>query len=305
MNTAGIWRRLGAFVVDGVLLGVVGVLAGVVFYEDFVSLGGWGRLIGFAVALAYLGVMNSRLGAGQTLGKRLFKLRVVGADGAPLPLRKALLRSLVLAVPWFLNGAPFPADLLASPLLYVLSLAIFGLGGAILYLLFFNRGTRQSLHDLLAGSYVVNADATAPIAKTPLWRTHAMVVGVILAAATLAPFITSRLATQEPFVALMKVFNALNAEPGIVRATVSEGWTSGGGEQTTYLLINAFLDTPDIQDARLAQRLARVAIANDTTVLDLQIVQVVLIYGYDIGIAAAHRSQAYRYPPKEWITAGQ
>jgi uncharacterized RDD family membrane protein YckC len=305
MNTAGIWRRLGAFMIDGVLLGVVGILAGVVFYEDFVRLGGWGRLIGLALVLAYFGLLNSRLGGGQTLGKRLLKIRVVGADGSPLPLPKALLRTVVLAIPWFLNGAPFPADLLASPLIYVLSLAIFGLGGAILYLLFFNRGTRQSLHDLLVGSFVVNADATTAIEKVPLWRTHAMVVGAVLAAAALAPFITSRLASQEPFAALMKVFNALNAEPGIVRATVSEGWTSSGEQDTSYLLINAFLDRPGIEDARLAQRLARVAIANDPTVLDLQIVQVVLIYGYDIGIAAAHRSQAYRYPPKEWITAGQ
>ncbi len=84
-----------------------------------------------------------------------------------------------------------------------------------------------------------------------------------------------------------------------------KGWTSDGEQRTTYLLIEAFLDAPKIGDAHLAQRLARIAIANDPTVLDLNLVQVVLIYGYDIGISAAHRSQIYRYPPKEWITAGQ
>ncbi len=61
---------------------------------------------------------------------------MVAANGAPLPLPKSLLRVLVLAVPWFLNGAPFPADLLTSPLIYLLSLAIFGLGASILYLFF-------------------------------------------------------------------------------------------------------------------------------------------------------------------------
>jgi hypothetical protein len=161
------------------------------------------------------------------------------------------------------------------------------------------------LHDLIAGSYVVPAGAPAAIVNAPLRRAHAIVVGLLFAAAALAPFVTSRLASEEPFAALMKVFNALNAEPGVVRATVSDGWTSNGAGRTTDLLINAFLDEPRLEDARLAQRLARVAIANDPTLLDRQILQVVLIYGYDIGIASAHRSQAYRYPPKEWITAGQ
>jgi hypothetical protein len=255
--------------------------------------------------MTYFGLLNSRIGRGQTLGKRIFKIRVVGTDGAPLPLPRALLRIAVMAVPWFLNGAPFTAALLASPLIYLLSLAIFGLGSAMLYLVVFNRSTRQSLHDLVVDSYVVDAAATAPIVEAPLGRTHAAVVGILLAAAALAPLITSRLASQEPFAALMKVFNAVNEEPGIVRATVSEGWTTSGEHKTSYLLINAFIDAPKIQDARLAQRLARVAIANDHSVLDLQVVQVVLIYGYDIGIAAAHQSRTYSYPPKEWITAGQ
>lgn len=305
INTAGFWRRIGAFVLDAVLLGVIGIVAGLIFYETFVRFGGWGRLIGLAVVLPYFGALNSRMSGGQTLGKRLLRIRVVGADGAPLPLPRSLLRTMVLAVPWFLNGAPFPADLLVAPWINLLTTAIFGLGASILYLLLFNRATRQSLHDLVAGSYVVGAEPAAAVVKAPLGRTHAIVVALLFAAAALAPFVTSRLASQEPFAALMKVFQALNAEPGIVRANVSEGWTSNGDGRTTYLLINAFLDEPRLGDARLAQRLARVAIANDPTVLDLQIVQVVLIYGYDIGIASAHRSQVYRYPPKEWITAGQ
>jgi uncharacterized RDD family membrane protein YckC len=290
---------------DAVLLGVIGIIAGLIFYETFVRLGGWGRLVGLAVVLPYFGLLNSRVGGGQTLGKRLLGIQVVGADGAPLPLPRSLLRITVLAVPWFLNGAPFPADFLVAPWIYLLATAIFGLGAAILYLLLFNRTTRQSLHDLIAGSYVVPAGAPAAIVNAPLRRAHAIVVGLLFAAAALAPFVTSRLASEEPFAALMKVFNALNAEPGVVRATVSDGWTSNGAGRTTYLLINAFLDEPRLEDARLAQRLARVAIANDPTLLDRQILQVVLIYGYDIGIASAHRSQAYRYPPKEWITAGQ
>ena len=97
------------------LLGIIGIVAGLIFYDSFVRLGGWGRLIGLGVVLPYFGVLNSRIGAGQTLGKRLLKVRVVGVGGAPLPVPRSLLRTTVLAVPWFLNGAPFPADLLGAP----------------------------------------------------------------------------------------------------------------------------------------------------------------------------------------------
>jgi hypothetical protein len=67
---AGFWRRVGACLIDSVTLGSVGWILGFFFTEAFIRMGGWERLIGFAVGAPYFVPLNSRLGGGQTVGKR-------------------------------------------------------------------------------------------------------------------------------------------------------------------------------------------------------------------------------------------
>jgi hypothetical protein len=43
------------------------------FFQQFVELGGWGRAIGFPIAAIYFVILNSRIGGGQTIGKRILK----------------------------------------------------------------------------------------------------------------------------------------------------------------------------------------------------------------------------------------
>src|SRR5262245_3395670 len=121
---AGFWRRLAAFVVDGLILAVPAMLLGFALFNWAASLGQAGRLIGFVVALLYFGLLNSRLGGGQTLGKRLLGIRVTDRNGAPLSPLRAILRYLVLAVPYFLNGLWFDLEgSWARPLTQLLGLA--------------------------------------------------------------------------------------------------------------------------------------------------------------------------------------
>jgi uncharacterized RDD family membrane protein YckC len=81
---SGFWRRLLAFIFDGVLLGLVGVILGLLLFDSLARLGGWGRLIGFCHALVYFGVLNSAIGGGQTIGKRIMKIQVVDRTGHPM-----------------------------------------------------------------------------------------------------------------------------------------------------------------------------------------------------------------------------
>jgi uncharacterized RDD family membrane protein YckC len=297
---AGPWRRLGAFLIDGVLIGLVGISAGYFLFDVFVGLGAWGRLLGFCVGLAYFGTLNSRIGGGQTLGKRILKIKVTSADGSALSVPRALLRFAVIGTPWFLNGAWFPPGVLESPLLYLLSAVVFGVGLSIVYLFLFNRPTRQSLHDLAVGSIVVPAGSTAPIAMPAPGRVHSIVVGILLAAFVALPFFTKGLAAKEPFAALMQTYEAVSAAPGVVHANVNKGWSRSASGETTYLQVTAYLSEPRVDDAEIARRLAGVAIDADPTVVKLNVVQVILVYGYDIGIASAHRSHTFSGTPTEW-----
>ena len=163
---AGFWRRLAAALVDALVLGIVGFAIGTLFTDQLVALGPYGRAVGFPIALLYFGLLNGNAGGGATLGKRMLGIRVVGRDGASVSVLRSLWRAVVYLVPFYLNGL----DLSFLPLndaqtmaaLVVDAVLVFGVIGATVYLYLFNFRTRQMMHDLAAGTFVVRADSAAP-----------------------------------------------------------------------------------------------------------------------------------------------
>ena len=301
---SGFWRRLGAFAIDVVSIGIVGLVIGYSIGDQLVALGTWGRLVGFAVALAYFGILNSRLSGGQTIGKRLLKIKVVDGRGSLLSLPRSLLRFVPFGVPWFLNNAPFPESVLFSPWVYVLSILVFGMGLSIIYLSIFNRRTRQSLHDLLVDSYVVKAEPSVAPAVVAPWPVHLGICALLIVAAGVAPYFTLRLAEREPFASLMRIHQVVNAEAWVVHAKVTKGssWTASsrsGQSAVRYLRVVAHSRDPNVMDADRARQLAERCISADPSIRSLDVIQVTLVYGFDIGIASSWRSQNYGYPPAE------
>ncbi len=82
------------------------------------------------------------------------------------------------------------------------SLVIFGGVLSVTYLYIFNRVTRQSLHDLAVGTFVVNADAERQHTGAA-WRPHFIVVGTLFLVSAFIPVFTSSLAQTEPFKGLL------------------------------------------------------------------------------------------------------
>lgn len=303
---AGFWRRLGAFFIDCLLLGIIGLGIGYFLTQEIVNLGAWGRLLGFTVALIYFGLLNSKLSNGQTLGKRSLKIKVVTRAGAPLSVVRSFVRFIPLGVAWFLNDAQLPASVIFTSWIYMLSVAVFGMGLSIIYLYIFNRQTRQSLHDLLVESYVVMANAEGSIPATKTWRLHLTVCTLLLVASGVAPYYLKGLATNEPFASMMNIYRAAMTEPSVVNVQVNKGKSfvtslKNGRSESTYLNLVAYINKPDIQNAGNAKRLAMLAITTDSTVNSVDVIQVTLAYGYDIGIASSWRSQTYSHSPGEWV----
>lgn len=138
---AGFWIRVAAALVDLVLLGVVqfslGLVGGRVWGRDVDALPVFQTLIGLFTLLfscLYATVLHST--GGQTIGKLLVGVRVLGVEGEPLPPGAALLR-------WF--G-------------YFASFATLGAGFAMAGL----RRDKRALHDLIAGSRVERERRPAP-----------------------------------------------------------------------------------------------------------------------------------------------
>ena len=303
---AGFWRRLGAFLLDCLLLGAIGTAAGYLFVDELARLGPWGRLLGFCIALPYFALLNSRLTQGQTPGKRLLKIKVVDKDGSPLSIPRSFIRFLPVGAPWFLNNAQFSESVFLSPWRHVLTLAIFGVGLSVVYLFVFNRATRRSVQDLMVGSHVVSAASVGPVESPPLPRVHVAVCAVLLVAAGVVPYFTNSLSENEPFSSLLSLQRSVSAEPWVVYSKVQQGtsmpFTDQGNNTTQYLTVTAFLKDPDIGSAERAKQLATLALSVDSSVRTLNIVQVTLVYGYDIGIASSWRSQDHAHTPAEWLS---
>lgn len=90
---------------------------------------------------------------GQTLPMQTWQIRLVSADGGPVTARRAWLRC-VLALGWFAPGAAV-AHLLGWPPKTVLAAA--GVNVAAYAALALALPKRQFLHDVLAGTRIVDA----------------------------------------------------------------------------------------------------------------------------------------------------
>jgi uncharacterized RDD family membrane protein YckC len=300
---AGFWRRLFAFCLDGLFLGAIGAGIGLVAYDRLVALGDWGHAVGFAIALVYFGVMDSELSGGQTLGKRILGIKVVTANGAPLSVSAATLRATIFCVPYFLNGAFIDAGVITS---WLVTFLFFGVGVSIVYLLLFNRQTRQSLHDLAVAAYVVsNKSGDSIDASKSMSAVHFGAVGLILAAALVLPYFVQRITSSSPFARLMSLQQALQQDPDVRHASAIIGVSKFFGKDqsttTTHIFSSDIVLSRRVTDFdSLANRLARIILDHDPSTEKEDEIVISIHYGYDIGIASAWRSRNFAFSPEQW-----
>ncbi len=297
----GFWRRIFALLIDVLILGVAGFLLGLFFEDYFVQIGDWGRLLGFSISLIYFGILNSRINGGQTVGKTLLKINVVDINNQFISIPKSFLRYCILGTPFYLNNARFTEDLLTSPFIYLLSLVIFGGLISTIYLYIFNRHTRQSLHDIIIGTYVTNKN-TERATLEPVWKLHYAIITSLFIVAAVAPYFTMQLVENLPFSDMLKVRKIIMLKPEIVYANVLEGTstiTTAKKGTRTYIFIQAFLAKDDINNESIAKDIGKVILNNYSTANEKDNIQVVLTYGYDIGIWSSWRNHNYQFSPND------
>lgn len=294
---AGFWRRLSAFVIDLIILALIGYVLGFFIADTLVQLGSWGRALGFVLAVGYFGIQESRLCNGQTPGKRMLNIAVVDAAGNSLPIAKSLLRAAVYALPVSLNNAQLPVEI-GTLLAYLVMLIIFAGILSFGYFLIFNRATRQAPYDLLVGALVVKADLE-PQPTAAIWRGHYAILLALILSVLLMLLLTARLwlpAVEQ----LAAVQQAVESEPEVLQAWVSTQFVQNNQTgRVTYVVINALIDNPMIDNPELAKKIATMAVFADASVADKHTILVQLTYGYDIGFSAFWRSKTFNYAPAD------
>lgn len=137
------WTRLGAALIDGLVMSVVTVP--VAYFSGTFEAAQQGiepslaqQLLSLVVGIAVFLLINGQLlkNHGQTLGKRLLKIAIVTLDGQVPELGTLLLKRYL--VWWLLAYVP-----------------IVGMFVVLVNYLFIFRADRRCLHDLLAGTRVV------------------------------------------------------------------------------------------------------------------------------------------------------
>ncbi|MEP6502644.1 MAG: RDD family protein [Betaproteobacteria bacterium] len=304
---SGFWRRIAAFVVDALILGLVGYAIGLLFFDTLVRLGPWGRVVGFAVSLLYFVPQESGRGGGQSLGKRLLGIRVVDAAGAPLGGGRGAARFAVFGVPYFLNGAVLPMGLTTLAGGFPLALVAFGGVLALGYLLVFNRRTRQSLHDLATGAFVVRVVEGAGQAPPAVraWRGHLVVVGLLFLLAGATPLLLPQLMRVPMSAGVQSVYLRLAVQPELRSVNVFESAGRVYGLDFVgvrrELLIQATIGAPLSDYVPLSTRLAGIALSVFPEAAKEDRISVRLAHGFDIGIAASWTYNELALTPAQWV----
>jgi uncharacterized RDD family membrane protein YckC len=167
-------RRVGAYLVDGALLFAGVVLTQALLYatglhpfraeiEAGLWPGGWRLHLWVFLSTSlpfwvYYATLHSSPWQ-ATLGKRLLRLRVVTVSGGRLGLGRALLRAVVMLIPFEVNHLVIlrlaPVDGSAPGGDFYLGLAlVYGLLALYLAVMLLNP-QRRGVHDLIAGSRVL------------------------------------------------------------------------------------------------------------------------------------------------------
>jgi uncharacterized RDD family membrane protein YckC len=288
-----LWRRLIAFLIDGLILALPVFLISLPLFEHLSRLGSWGRLLGFLIAFPCFVVLNSNMGNGQTVGKRVMHLQVIDANENTLSLGKSVVRYVVIAIPYFLNGLLLPTSWTSTQIVsYLLGLIVFGVGGLALYLVLSNRRTRQGLHDLAVGSYVVTAGGVGRPYRQPIWRMHWVIIAGLFVVLTSLGMLVSKFISRDAFREQLQDVRLVESLDGVHQAGVNDlHWQNfGAGEKKRILVVNIRWAGKSGQESALAKQAARLIIQNDPEIKAYDLIRVVTVRGYDLGIASGWRS---------------
>lgn len=155
----GFWLRLLSDIIDAILLAVFGFILAIPFKGFFYGLGENGLFLGLIITFLYTGILQSHIGSGQSIAKKMLKIQVLNIDGSYLSLPKSFFRYSVIALifynSWIWMALTSTAPVLNNTILQSLfSFFIVFLFLGVTVLLMFHP-LKRGIHDLISGSVVI------------------------------------------------------------------------------------------------------------------------------------------------------
>lgn len=128
-NPVGFWRRLGAGLLDAIIIGIPLILLTYIITGNTED-----NLVTNIISSLY-SLLVPVFWHGYTVGKRIAGIRIARIDGEPVGIGTMLLRDLV------------------GGIVYIITL---GIGLIVSVIMVAVRQDKRSLHDLIAGTYVTS-----------------------------------------------------------------------------------------------------------------------------------------------------
>jgi uncharacterized RDD family membrane protein YckC len=293
-SMAGFWRRFLAWFIDVLLLGIFGVILANTTSSFWIKIGPYGRIFGLTVILSYFGILNSSFGNGQTIGKRCLKIAVRDRSNNPIGIGLSLIRISILAIPFLLNGWALP--LFRFPIAqWFIAFIVFGLGGAILYTMVFNIRTRQGLHDLACGTYVVHLSGKRIQSFPKTARVHLIISGIIAMAAviliTIGSLASSFIFSKADFSSAYKLYEKLQSDDRYFAVSVNNNTqfsTRGNGIHSlkTLQIWVWYKGLPTNEEKHnIMEDISYIALDSVENIDNYDLLIITVNSGFDLGIA--------------------
>ena len=302
-------RRVFAALVDGLILGSIGFALTWSMSDELAAIGPSTRWIGLPILIAYFGLLNSKISGGQTIGKRLLRVKVVGYDGKPISVGKSILRAALLETPIIMNGAVYTFSTAEYLYSIVAVYAVFLVWMANMYLFLLNRTTRQGLHDIAAGTFVIRADDSVEVLPSASQRRSAIrgnLVIVSIHAVLLTGGLfwfwnwvsnTDKRGLYDDLLTLQRDLISLEA---VSYAGISVNIEHPSPAENSYLSVTLYMTAPTDTLRPLATELICTLADNHRWMKDKERIAITGIYGYDIGIWSFWRSASEQFDPSKF-----
>lgn len=287
-------RRLAAFILDIFILAGAPLIWPEASLELLSGIGPYGPWIGYLGAMLYFTLLESRIGRGQTVGKRLLGIRVVTFEGGFLTLRMAFARTMILVGSFAVTDDGALASL--PPFLAALLYAVGGLTTlVVLYLFLVNWRGGQSLHDMAAGTVVATTWEAPPAIPRPVRRGHWVAIRILYAVAFLCGLVGAWFAEKGEMSAIRRT---VVTQPGVESADL-HAWSIHSlstfdiatGETKTrtarnFIQITVTMQEPPADGEDTARRIMEAVAAGHPEIAKRNTFMIVVRHGFDLGISS-------------------
>ena len=302
---AGFWRRLFAFLIDLLILGILAEGLGALLSSFLFQIGPYGQLLGLLFILPYFGILNSKIGGGQTLGKKWLKIAVRSSENQTISVGRSFARISLLIVPIHLLLS-FQVLIKNIYVISFLAAAIYAWEFTIIVLTILNKQARQGTHDFLLKTYVVDlrkndAPPFPTTHKSSLLIAVTCLGFVLVSYCGLSIYLLSK-AQQANFKDLV---SELNSDSRFFIASASESsFADSNGKAEKTLVVDVWYKgkvTPFIAQA-VYRDVASTTLSSVTNLKEFNYLNVNISARYYLGLYSYNQSKTYSGSIDDWRT---